>query len=323
MRDDNTVSRFRLRTFWFKILIALWLFILGTCGVSIYGLLYFKDQYLLAAQNLEARQNELNETKVKLQDRNNLAVLPYGDPSPGNIASAQSYALNNVVQPFRSAGEHASPINNDPAQIVGPAQLSGSAVSSGVPLAPVQRSDQSSSPADNAATALTSVQSNAPENSQGNSQANAQGRAEDRAVKPALEDVQSLLGQSGPVTVAGPSSTGAAPGVAASHPVQISNLSASVEAGNKLRISFGITNIPQRTTFAGNCTVFAITKQGAEVELLPVIRGSLTFRIGRFKSMQAVLSLPGKISPSDFSGLRINVIINDLPPYWMLFPISL
>jgi hypothetical protein len=135
--------------------------------------------------------------------------------------------------------------------------------------------------------------------------------------------MQSLLGQNGPVTVAGPSSIGAAPDAAAAHPVQISNVSASVEAGKKLRIRFGITNIPQRTTLSGNCIVFAITKQGAEVELLPVIRGALTFRIGRFKAMQAVLVLPDKVSPSDFVSLRISVLIDDQPQYWMLFPISL
>jgi hypothetical protein len=290
MRDDNTVSTFRLRTFWFKILAVLLLVILGTSGASIYGLLYFKEKYLLTAQNLEARQNELNETKVRLQDHNNLAVLPYGDPSPGNIASSPSYALNNVVQPFHSGSEQDS---------------AGSAPASGRDATQPQLSG----------SAQNAGQRDSPER-------NAQRPSGGSGGTPALEDVQALLGQSGPAASAGLNPDDAEPDGSATRPIQISNVSTSAEAGNRLRINFDITNVPQKTTLAGNCSVFATTRQGAEVELAPLIRGSLSFRISRFRSMHAVLSLPDRTPLSEFVKLRINVHINGLPPYWRLFPLG-
>ncbi|MDR1243217.1 MAG: hypothetical protein LBM00_10635 [Deltaproteobacteria bacterium] len=277
MRDDNTVSTFRLRTFWFKLAAVLLLVILGTCGASIYGLLHFQDKYLLAAQNLEVMQTELNETKVKLQDHANLAVLPYGDPSPGNLAASRSYALNNVVQPFRSGSEQGNPGNT------------------------------------------ASTQPDRPVPGDGSSPASGQGAGG----KPALEDMQELLGQTAPVTTAGLNAAGGDPEGADTYPVQISNVSASVEAGKKLRINFDINNVPQKTTLSGNCYIFGITRQGDEVELAPVIRGALTFRISRFRSMRATLALPDNLPPSEIVRLRVNVSVIGLPPYWKFFPVSL
>jgi hypothetical protein len=135
--------------------------------------------------------------------------------------------------------------------------------------------------------------------------------------------MQTLLGQSGPVTTAGLNTALSEPEGADAYPVQISNVSAVAETGQKLRINFDITNIPQKTTLSGNCYVFGITRQGAEVELAPFIRGSLAFRISRFRSMRAVLSLPDNLPPSEIVRLRVNVNITGMPPYWKFFPISL
>jgi hypothetical protein len=310
MRDDNTVSTFRLRTFWFKILIVLALSLFGTCAAGIYGLLHFQDKYNAVSKKLDVLQAELNETRVKLQDRTNLAILPYGDPSPDKFASSESYALNNVVQPFRANAETASASNNYPTQNNRSAQPDGkTSTSVGASSQGADRSENTASPGQT----VSSASADSTETT----------KSSDADATLTLEDMQKLMGQNGPVTVAGINSIFKGHDNAEDYPLQISNVSTSIEAGNKLRLNFDITNLPQKATLAGNCSVFAITRQGAEIEIPPVIRGALSFRIGRFRKMQAVLSLPDSVSASDFTELRFNLIVAGLPAYWKSFPFSL
>jgi hypothetical protein len=108
MRDDHAVSTFRVRTLWFKGLLALFLLLLAVCGLGSYGAVYYKGKYDAELRKNDQLQMELSETKVRLQDRTNLSILP--DGVPGQDSSA--YIADNVrpVTPGAEAGTATSSI---------------------------------------------------------------------------------------------------------------------------------------------------------------------------------------------------------------------
>ena len=108
MRDDNTVSTFRVRTFWFKVLLVLFLLLLTVCGLGSYGAVYYKGKYDAVLQKNDQLQAELSETRVRLQDRTNLSILPNGAPGQ----ESGTYASDNIrpVTPGTEAGTATSSI---------------------------------------------------------------------------------------------------------------------------------------------------------------------------------------------------------------------
>lgn len=269
MRDDNTVSTFRVRTFWFKLLLFLILLLIVLCGLGIYGSLHYKELYDEVAARRDTLQAELNDTRVRLQERTNLAILPGGPADP----ASSSYTAGNMVQPVMPGSENGA--------------ASGGA-SSIETLAPSATPPQASQPS-----------------------------------QPERQDLQALLGQPGVVPAAGPAPSAQA-ATTEEHPaVKVSNVSISAEAGNRVLVSFDLANLPQKETFTGNCQIFAVTRQGGEMELETVVRNSLSFRIARYKKMTASLKLPAGLNKEDIVSLHFQVRVPDLPLYTKTFPVKI
>lgn len=264
MRDDNTVSTFRVRTFWFKLLLALLLLLLAVCGLGSYGAVYYKGKYDAMLQKNDQLQMELSETRVRLQDRTNLSILPSGVPGQ----ESSTYVSDNIR-----------------------------------PLTPGLE----------AGTATSSIETISAGRNTGEAGATA---------VPDPQDLQSLLGQNGQVDAAGTTLAPSNPEDMEAHAIRVSNVSITYEAGNRAQVVFDIANQPQKETLSGNCVIFAVTKQGALVELETVVRNSLSFRIRMFRKMTAALKMPEGLARDDIVNLRFVVKVPGLPDYTKVFPVK-
>lgn len=259
MRDDNTVSTFRVRTFWFKLLLFLFLLLLVVCGLGSYGSVYYKGKYDATLQKNEKLEAELSEIRVLLQDRTNLAILP-GDIGGQTGETVASGDMVRQVTPGNEAGTATSSIET----IASSRNMAGG---------------QGANP------------------DQGDAQ-----------VAPTPEG-----GANSAVTVPSPEEMEA-------HPIRISNVSVTYEAGKRVQIVYDIANQPQKEVLSGNCAIYAVTKQGDVRELETAVRNSLTFRIRIFRKITAALKMPDGLNKADIENLRFVVKVPGLPDYVKDFP---
>jgi hypothetical protein len=264
MRDDNTVSTFRVRTFWFKALLVFFLLILAVCGLGSYGAVYYKGKYDAMLQKNDRLQFELSETKVRLQDRTNMSILPSG--APGQEGGA--YASNNI-------------------RPVTPGAEAGTATSS------IETLSAGRNPGQGAPGTL-----------------------------PDAQEWQNLLGPDAQALSTGATPAAVNPEDMEAHAIRVSNVSISFEAGNRARVIFDIANQPQKETLSGGCAIFAITRQGGQVELETVVRNSLSFRIRMFRKMSATLKMPEGLARDEIVNLRFVVQVSGLPDYVKAFPVT-
>ncbi|MDR2892576.1 MAG: hypothetical protein LBV80_05770 [Deltaproteobacteria bacterium] len=344
MRDDCAVSTFRMRTFWFKLIVVLVLLLMAACALTVYGTMYYKERYQIAAQERRTLQAELSELRVQLQDSANLAILPHGQADRHRAVlggRSQPYSVNSITTTARTQTGHGQTPAEEAAaasSAAAPQNLAGASSASGAAgqlgattgqnqsaaTAAGQNAGAATEPGPVATAGQNGQSATAGHNGQSTATAGQNGQADaSAALTPSAEDMRNLLDASAPVTVAGVRPDLGEATESDDHPIKIANAAVFFEAGNKMRVSFDISNQPQKETLAGNCSVFVITRQGAEVKLTPLSSGSLTFRIERYKKMQSVLTLPDNISKNDVIRIKFVVTINDQPNYWRIFPYPL
>lgn len=348
MRDDCTVSTFRMRAFWLKVIIFAVIFLILSCAAAIYGTYYYHGRYQNAAEKRNALQAELTAAKVELQERRNLAILPMD----GDRSGEQGYSVASMVKAYRpqtgpgesgAAGQTGSAAPSSAATGGQGSTAAGGAVSTSSPATgpaaqagqppptgqtgQSAQSGQASHQADGAAGATTPGDTGSgaqtPAATRPDSgEAATTAQAVTPSATPSQSDLSAIMGQEGPVTVAGLDRPVTAPLTMERHPIKVSNLATAFEAGSKMRLIFDIANQPQKMPLSGDCRIYAITRQGAEIELPPVSRGSLTFRIERYRKMQTTMIVPGNLKPEDILSIKVVVTVRDNPEvYWNVFPI--
>lgn len=135
---------------------------------------------------------------------------------------------------------------------------------------------------------------------------------------PLPEELRALLGQGGPAEGAGISESFVMAGAGA-HPIKIEKLQGRQEGQGGIRLTFDLHNREQSGSISGTCSVAAVTRSGAVVELPTTQKGALSFKIERYRKMQGSLVLPKGLAYQDIAAFKITASVKDHPDYWQIF----
>ncbi|CAK7002271.1 MAG: hypothetical protein DELT_00078 [Desulfovibrio sp.] len=299
LRDDSGVVRFRLKPFWLKFFICIFILFSGASGAAGYAAHYYWKKYNNLQQERSQLSAELKKSSRILDELNGIerveAALPRSSMSSVSVAVA-----NGGNAKSQNGADSAGTGSNG----------NGNGVKQPQAGQPPAQNQESSGQQAGSAPKTEAVPSSAANSGQG-------------ALAP-------------PVSVEGsgttpPSAAGAQPDETQTavdptekkeHPAFIDELQIRLTGAKRYNLSFGLSNRDKQIKLNGRVHLAVSAKNGKRYEITQVNRDTLRFVINNYKKVITSFTLPPELEAEDAARLHLTVTAEDVPniTYSFLMP---
>lgn len=297
LRDDSGVVKFRLNSFWIKLLTFFFIIFSAASGAAGYAAHYYWKKYHTLQRERSELTAKLGENRRQLGRFAGIEKIKESSlPRSAMSGIATAAGPDTLTEAEPSNGTLVR--NGQEVEPQPPVLTNGKAVAQ-APVQPVGNGDSTAQTNGTAKPAPT------------------QQPQQQTSERPTSGTLTTASGPETPDTDAAVQ-TGA--NAAKAHPASVDEVQIKGAGAAKYRLSFDLSNRDQQITLNGRVFLYVSTKSGAKHEITQVSRDSLRFLINRFKKVTTTFALPDDVQPADAATLHVMITAEKIPDITYDFP---
>lgn len=286
LRDNSTITSFRLSAFKLKALLLLFFLLLLFAAVSGYGVHYYRTLHMADTHKIADLNAQNRDMQLRLQ----------------RLAGVETF-----LQTAR---------NTDTASV------SGNAAHAVAGDTPVTQQDSTSVPTAREIESILDPLGSATKTAQEAAHhipELLQTYAAASGLPAPRENAASLSNSADNVTALPPQNQNT---VQQEHPAILENVRVIFPNERTMRLTFDLRNGEPGDTLSGSCKVSIHTASGAMYDLTPSPAGAMSFSINNFKTMDGTFSLPEGVTGADVVSVEVIPEAKGISPVTRSFPVS-
>lgn len=308
LRDDSGVVKFRLNSFWVKLLMVFFFCFSAASGAAGYAAHYYWKKYHslqrerteLAAKLGENRRQlgrfagieKIKEFSLPRSVMSGVAVASGPEHSPqesaGSVSSRNGHTLPASAEAPQPDSRTTAP--QAPAPLPAPPVASGSGQATQGPSEAAATPEQPATSGRPTAGELTTA-SGPGSSSRGNNVIFTDSNG---------QTVQSAEGKE--------------------HPAAVDDVQIKSSGGSRYKLAFDLSNRDHQFTLNGRVHLHVSTKTDSKIEITQINKDSLRFLINRYKKVNTTFTLPPEIQPDDVTTVHLTVTAEKVPDITFDFP---